>query len=87
MFVETGWTNQHCLATLQESQLQAPVQELYCAHRTATFDGETPVEGIWIHVFFTGPIQAMGWTCGSPFYKEGATSYGMPRYCFTEQGC
>ena len=87
VFVETGATSEHCLATLQESQLKAPVQELYCAHRTATFDGgATHVEGIWIHVFFAGdPGDAMDlWVTA---YQEGATTYGEPTYCFTEQGC
>ncbi|TAL13025.1 MAG: hypothetical protein EPO00_01145 [Chloroflexota bacterium] len=87
LFVETGSTSQHCLATLQESQLQAPVQELYCAHRTATFDGgSTHVEGIWIHLFFSAdPGDAMDlWVTA---YQEGAKSYGTPTYCFTSEGC
>jgi hypothetical protein len=87
VFVETGSTSEHCLATLQESQLQAPVQELYCAHRTATFDGgATHVEGLWIHVFFAGdPGDAMDMWINA--YQEGAASYGESTYCFTEQGC
>ena len=86
MFVETGSANEHCLATLSESQLEAPVQELYCAHRTATFDGGAPVEGIWIHVFFAAD-PGDGMDMWITVLQEGATSYGMPRYCFTEQGC
>jgi hypothetical protein len=87
LFVETGSTDEHCLATLHESQLEAPVQELYCAHRTATFDGgATHVEGLWIHVFFADdPGESMGlWV---NVYQEGAKSYGQPMYCFTEHGC
>jgi hypothetical protein len=87
VFVETGATSEHCLATLQESQLEAPVQELYCAHRTPTFDGgATHVEGIWIHLFFAAdPGDSMDmWVTA---YHEGAKSYGAPTYCFTDQGC
>jgi hypothetical protein len=87
VFVETGATSEHCLATLQESQLEAPVQELYCAQRTPTFDGgATHADGIWIHLFFAGdPGDAMDlWVTA---YQDGATSYGAPAYCFTEHGC
>jgi hypothetical protein len=87
VFVETGSTSEHCLATLQESQLEAPVQELYCSHRTATFDGgATHVEGIWIHAFLSAdPGDTMDmWVTA---YQEGATSYGAPTYCFKDQGC
>jgi hypothetical protein len=87
MFVETGSTSEPCLATLQESQLQAPVQELYCAHRTASFDGgATVVEGIWLHLFFAadpGPDLDL-WVS---VYQEGARDYGEPRPCWTAEGC
>ena len=87
LFVETGSTSEHCLATLQESQTQLPVQELFCAHRTATFDGgSTYVEGLWLHVFYaTDPGKLLDlWV---NVYQEGAKSYGAPRYCWTEHGC
>lgn len=87
VFVETGSKSEHCLATLHESQLKAPVQELYCAPRTATFDGgATQVDGLWIHVFFAGdPGDPMDlWV---NVYQEGARTYGAPTYCFTDQGC
>jgi hypothetical protein len=87
LFVETGSSSEHCLATLQESQTHAPVRELFCAHRTATFDGgSTYVEGIWLHVFFAAdPGDKLDlWV---NVYQEGAKSYGAPRYCWTEHGC
>jgi len=87
LFVETGSESEHCLATLQESQTQLPVQELFCAHRTATFDGgSTHVEGIWLHVFFPAdPGERLDlWIS---VYQEGATSYGEPVYCWIEHGC
>jgi hypothetical protein len=87
LFVETGSDSEHCLATLQESQTKSPVQELFCAHRTATFDGgSTHVEGLWLHVFFAAdPGERLDlWV---NVYQEGAKSYGTPRYCWTEHGC
>ena len=87
LFVETGSESEHCLATLQESQTQLPVQELFCAHRTATFDGgSTHVDGIWLHVFFpVDPGEKLDlWIS---VYQEGATSYGEPVYCWIEHGC
>jgi hypothetical protein len=87
LFMETGSTSEHCLATLQESQTMMPVQELFCAHRTATFDGgATHVEGLWIHVFYpTDPGDLLDiWV---NVYQEGAKSYGTPTYCWTENGC
>jgi hypothetical protein len=87
LFVETGSDSEHCLATLTESQAMVPVRELFCAHRTATFDGgSTYVEGIWLHVFFASdPGERLDlWV---NVYQEGAKSYGTPRYCWTEHGC
>jgi hypothetical protein len=87
LFVETGSDNEHCLATLQESQANSPVRELFCAHRTATFDGgSTSVEGIWLHLFFASdPGEMLDlWV---NVYQEGAKSYGTPRYCWKEHGC
>lgn len=87
LFVETGSDNEHCLATLQESQTFIPVQELFCAHRTATFDGgSTYVEGIWLHVFYASdPGEKLDlWVS---VYQDGAKSYGTPRYCWKEHGC
>ena len=87
LFVETGSSSEHCLATLQESQTQLPVRELFCAHRTATFDGgSTYVEGLWLHVFYdTDPGELLDlWV---NVYQEGAKSYGPPRYCWIEHGC
>lgn len=87
MFVETGSTSEHCLATLQESQTFQPVRELFCAHRSATFDGgATHVEGIWLHVFFaTDPGERLDlWIS---VYQEGAKAYGTPRFCWVEHGC
>lgn len=87
MFVETGSNSEHCLATLQESQTMQPVRELFCAHRTATFDGgTTQLEGIWLHLFFaTDPGERLDlWVS---VYQEGAKAYGTPRFCWTEHGC
>lgn len=87
MFVETGSDSEHCLATLQESQTFQPVQELFCAHRTATFDGGTTyLDGIWLHAFFaTDPGERLDlWV---NVYQEGAEAYGTPRFCSTEHGC
>jgi hypothetical protein len=87
LFVETGSDSQHCLATLHESQAMVPVQELFCAPRTATFDGgSTYVEGIWLHVFFASdPGERLDlWV---NVYQEGAQSYGTPRFCWKEHGC
>lgn len=87
LFVETGSQSEHCLATLQESQTQLPVRELFCAHRTATFDGgSTYVEGLWLHAFLAAdPGEMLDlWV---NVYQEGAKSYGTPRYCWTEHGC
>jgi hypothetical protein len=87
LFVETGSDSEHCLATLQESQSMVPVRELFCAHRTATFDGgSTYVEGIWLHLFFASdPGERLdNWV---NVYQEGAKSYGTPRYCWKEHGC
>jgi hypothetical protein len=87
LFVETGSDSEHCLATLQESQTQLPVRELFCAHRTATFDdGSTHVEGVWLHAFYDAdPGQKLDLWIN--VYQEGAKSYGTPRYCWTEHGC
>ena len=64
MFVETGSTSEHCLATLQESQTFQPVKELFCAHRSPSFDGGTShVEGIWLQCS-SRPIRASFSTCG-----------------------
>jgi len=87
LFVDTGSDSEHCLATLQESQTFLPVRELFCAHRTATFDGgSTHVEGIWLHMFLAAdPGEKLDlWV---NVYQEGAKSYGTPRYCWTEHGC
>jgi len=87
LFVETGSESEHCLATLQESQTMVPVRELFCAHRTATFDGgSTSVEGVWLHAFLAAdPGEMLDlWV---NVYQEGAKSYGTPRYCWTEHGC
>lgn len=87
LFVETGSTSEHCLATLQESQATVPVREMFCAHRTATFDGgATHVEGIWLHLFLAAdPGEKLDiWV---NVYQEGAKSWGPPRYCWTEHGC
>jgi hypothetical protein len=87
LFLETGSDSEHCLATLQESQTMSPVQELFCAHRTASFDGgSTHVEGIWLHVFYPAdPGEKLDLWIN--VYQEGAKSYGTPRYCWTEHGC
>jgi hypothetical protein len=87
MFMETGSVSEHCLATLHESQTGMPVQELFCAPRTATFDGgATHVEGIWLHVFYPAdPGEKLDLWIN--VYQEGAKSYGTPTYCFTEHGC
>jgi len=87
LFVETGSESEHCLATLQESQTMVPVRELFCAHRTATFDGgSTSVEGVWLHAFLAAdPGEMLDlWV---NVYQEGVKSYGAPRYCWTEHGC
>lgn len=87
IFVETGSESEHCLATLQESQTFQPVQELFCAHRTATFDGGTTyLDGIWLHLFFaTDPGERLDLWIN--VYQEGAKAFGMPRFCSTEHGC
>lgn len=87
LFMETGSASEHCLATLSESQTMMPVRELFCAHRTATFDGgSTHVDGLWLHVFYaTDPGDLLDlWV---NVYQEGAKSYELPRYCWTENGC
>ena len=87
LFMETGSVSEGCLATLQESQSMIPVQELFCAHRTPTFDGgATHLEGLWLHVFYAADPGARLdlWV---NVHQEGATSYGTPTYCSTEDGC
>jgi len=87
LFLETGSDSEHCLATLQESQTFQPVRELFCAQRTATFDGgKTYLDGIWLHAFFAeDPGERLDlWV---NVYQEGAEAYGTPRFCSTEHGC
>ena len=87
VFVETGSDSDRCLATLNELQADSSVRMLFCAPRTATFDGgSTHVAGIWLHVFFAAdPGEKLDlWV---NVYQEGAKSFGTPRYCWSEQGC
>jgi hypothetical protein len=88
MFVETGSTSQQCLATLNELRADSNVEMLFCSPRTVTFDGgATLVAGLWFHVFFAAdPGKDLSLWINA--YQEGAAMvWGMPRYCWDENGC